>query len=193
LSKKLLQRIFFIKYKINLHTNKLVHFYEGADGLKTGHTDDAGYCLAATVKRNGLRLIGIVLGEKDASTRNAEMMELLDYGFNTIKLNKLKSKGDVLKEIEVDKGTKRIIELVLKDDLNVIEENGSKKRKYDFDYEISNFSLPLKKGDCIGKVIVSYNGDVMKGQALCVKDDVFKLSYLKLFWSEFIDLICGII
>ena len=65
-----------------------MHFYEGADGLKTGHTDAAGYCLAATAKRNGLRLIGIVLGEKDASTRNSEMMQLLDYGFNTVKLYK---------------------------------------------------------------------------------------------------------
>ena len=64
-----------------VNTNKLINQYEGADGLKTGHTDDAGYCLAATAKRNNLRLIGIVLGEKDSRIRNKETIELLDYGF----------------------------------------------------------------------------------------------------------------
>ena len=74
-----------------------MHFYEGADGLKTGHTDAAGYCLAATAKRNGLRLIGIVLGEKDASTRNSEMMALLDYGYNQYESKILFNKGNVMK------------------------------------------------------------------------------------------------
>ena len=70
-----------------VNTNKLVNFYDGADGLKTGHTDDAGYCLAATALRNNLRLIGIVLGEENSKIRNQEMIEMLDYGFNNTKLN----------------------------------------------------------------------------------------------------------
>ena len=67
-----------------VNTNKLIRFYDGADGLKTGHTDDAGYCLAVTAKKYGLRLIGIVLGEKESKIRNNEAMKLLDYGFNNV-------------------------------------------------------------------------------------------------------------
>ena len=73
-----------------VNTNKLIRFYDGADGLKTGHTDNAGYCLAATAKRNDLRLIAIVLGEKDSKVRNSETMSLLDYGFNYLNLNNIR-------------------------------------------------------------------------------------------------------
>ena len=75
-----------------VNTNKLVRYYEGADGLKTGHTDNAKYCLAATAKRKDMRLIAIVLGEEDSKTRNNETMALLDYGFNSTKYNLLKEK-----------------------------------------------------------------------------------------------------
>ena len=92
-----------------VNTNKLISFYDGADGLKTGHTDAAGYCLAATAKRNDLRLIAIVLGEKDSKVRNAETVSLLDYGFNNVKLKKIVNKGSVVKKIEVNKANKDII------------------------------------------------------------------------------------
>ena len=65
-----------------VNTNKLVRTYNGADGLKTGHTDNAKYCLAVTAKRDGMRLIAIVLGEDNAKVRNSEAAQLLDYGFN---------------------------------------------------------------------------------------------------------------
>ena len=108
-----------------VNTNKLVHFYEGADGLKYGHTDNAGYCLAATAKRGDLRLIGIVLGEKDSKIRNSETMSLLDYGFNTVKMNKLMSKDEVVKKISVDKASDEELEIVMCDDLNILENKSS--------------------------------------------------------------------
>ena len=91
-----------------VNTNKLVRFYEGADGLKTGHTDNAGYCLAATAKKNNLRLIAIVLGEGNATTRNNETMELLDYGYKNLKTVKLKSSGDIVKKVKLDKADNEI-------------------------------------------------------------------------------------
>lgn len=169
----------------------MVHFYDGADGLKTGHTDDAGYCLAATAKRGGLRLIAVVLGEVDAKTRNSEAMELLDYGFNTVKLNKLKGKGEVLKEVKINKGNVDKVNLVLKDDLSVIEESGSGKRKYEFKYDIKEIKLPIKKNTCIGKVRVYYKDELVTSRDLCVDRDVDKLSLFELYYSEFIKLVCG--
>lgn len=174
-----------------VNTNKLVHFYDGADGLKTGHTDAAGYCLAATAKRDDLRLIAIVLGVGDATTRNNETMELLDYGFSNVKMNKLKSKGDIVKQVEVNKATIEVIDLVLKNDLNVIEETGSGSRKYQFKYEINDIVLPLKKGDVVGKVRVYYKGDLVTTGELCVNEDVEALSFFELFYKEFINLVCG--
>ena len=92
---------------LSLHLdNKLVKFVDGVDGLKTGHTDDAGYCLATTAKRGDLRLIGIILGEENSKVRNNEMIDLLDYGFNNVKSKVLKKKGEIivlLKDTEIGK------------------------------------------------------------------------------------------
>ena len=91
-----------------VNTNKLVRLYDGADGLKTGHTDNAGYCLAATAKRNGMRLIAIVLGENTAKIRNSETTGLLDYGFNNKKVQNIKKSDDVIKKVTLDKASIKI-------------------------------------------------------------------------------------
>ena len=173
-----------------VNTNKLVHFYEGADGLKTGHTDNAGYCLAATARRGDLRLIGIVLGEKDSKIRNSETMNLLDYGFNTVKMNKLMSKDEVIKKISIDKATDKDIEIVMCDDLNVLENKGSEKINYRFKYNINEIKLPLKKGEVIGKVKV-YNDKYIKSGDLCINKDVKRLSFFNLYLKNIISIFSG--
>lgn len=174
-----------------VNTNKLVHFYEGADGLKTGHTDNAGYCLAATAKRNNLRLIAIVLGENNASVRNTETMELLDYGFSNLRVNKLKSKGEVVEKIKLDKADSEIVEIILKDDLNITESVGEKEKDYEVEVEVDEVKLPIKKGDVVGKVIVFYKSRKVKEGELTVGDDVNSLSFGRLLYNEFIDLVLG--
>ena len=173
-----------------VNTNKLVHFYEGADGLKTGHTDNAGYCLAATARRGDLRLIGIVLGEKDSKIRNSETMNLLDYGFNTVKMNKLMTKDEVIKKISIDKATDKDIEIVMCDDLNVLENKGSEKVNYRFKYNINEIKLPLKKGNVIGKVKV-YNDKYIKSGDLCINKDVKRLSFFNLYLKNIISVFSG--
>ena len=173
-----------------VNTNKLVHFYEGADGLKTGHTDNAGYCLAATAKRGDLRLIGIVLGEKDSKIRNSETMSLLDYGFNTVKMNKLLSKDEVVKKISIDKASDSELEVVLCDDLNVLENKSSEKINYRFKYHINDINLPLKKGEVIGKVKV-YNDKYIKSGDLCINKDINKLSFINLYLKNIISTFSG--
>lgn len=174
-----------------VNTNKLVHFYEGADGLKTGHTDNAGYCLAATARRNNLRLIAIVLGESNASVRNTETMELLDYGFSNLRVNKLKSKGEVVEKIKLDKADSEIVEIILKDDLNITESVGEKEKDYEVEVEVDEVKLPIKKGDVVGKVTVFYKSRKVKEGELTVGDDVNSLSFGRLLYNEFIDLVLG--
>ena len=173
-----------------VNTNKLVHFYDGADGLKTGHTDAAGYCLAVTAKRNNLRLIGIVLGENDSKIRNTEAMELLDYGFNTVKMNVLKNKGEIIKKVKIDKANKKIVNIALKDDLGVVENIGS-KGNYKFESKIEDIKLPLKKGTNVGKINVLNNGKVIATGELIVNENVKSLNFLQLYFRGIKDVVSG--
>ena len=174
-----------------VNTNKLVRFYDGADGLKTGHTDNAGYCLAATAKRNGLRLIAIVLGEPSAAIRNSETMELLNYGYQNLKANKLKNKGEVFKKVKVDKANHEIVNIVLKDDLYVTEDINSRGLKYDYFVDLNKFKLPIKKGDSVGSLDVYLNGKEIKSAELTIDEDLEEINFWDLFIGEFFDLIVG--
>ena len=175
-----------------VNTNKLIRFYEGADGLKTGHTDAAKYCLAATAKRNDLRIIAIVLGEDNSKIRNKETMELLDYGFNNIKVNTLKEKGEVVKKIKLDKANKEIVQIVLKDNLNIIEDISSNKSKYKYNIKIDDINLPINKGDVIGKIEVYKNNKYIKDGNLTVLDNIKKIGFFDLYKKTILDMVSGI-
>lgn len=176
-----------------VNTNKLVRFYEGADGLKTGHTDAAKYCLAATAKKEDLRFIAIVLGEEDSKVRNQEVMSLLDYGFNHYQMNLIKSKDQVLKKIPVDKATKTEISLVPVHDIGVLSKKSDNSRKYTYDVEVNSFKFPVKEGDIVGKVVVKDKDKNKKITSvdLTVLEDIDSLSYIELFYKGFKDLFSG--
>lgn len=174
-----------------VNTNKLIRFYEGADGLKTGHTDAAGYCLAATAVRNDIRLIGIVLGETDSKVRNKETMELLDYGFSNVRKRVLKKKGSVVKKIKIDKAEKEIVEIALRNDLSVILDSSNEKDKYDYDIELIDYKIPIKRGEVIGKIKAFNNSNVVADAELTVLEDVNKISFISLFLKTFMDMIVG--
>lgn len=159
-----------------VNTNKLISQYEGTDGLKTGHTDDAGYCLAATVKRNNLRLIGIVLGEENSKIRNAETIELLDYGFNNIKMKKLRSKGEFIDSLSVNNSNISSINGILDNDLLVLEEIDNKNTKYKYVVDFNDITLPVKKGEIIGKINVFSNKKIVATQNIVSDCDAIKLS-----------------
>lgn len=174
-----------------VNTNKLISFYDGADGLKTGHTDAAGYCLAATAKRNDLRLIAIVLGEKDSKVRNAETVSLLDYGFNNVKLKKIVNKGTVVKKIEVNKANKDIINVKLKNNLNVVENSGINNKKYKFNVKVNDIKLPIKKDSVVGKIEAIYKNKVVSTGELIVDEDIEELSYLELLKENLMNVVFG--
>ncbi|MBQ3307191.1 MAG: D-alanyl-D-alanine carboxypeptidase [Bacilli bacterium] len=174
-----------------VNTNKLIHFYDGADGLKTGHTDNAGYCLAATAKRGDLRLIGIVLGEKDSKVRNQEMMELLDYGFNTIKMNCLMQKDSVVDTKNIDLAFPNTISIVLKDNLCVVEEKEDTSN-YQFQVELNHLDFPIRKGDVIGKINVLENHSVVSTQSLTVLEDITRIKLFEFVKKTFVNFIYGI-
>ena len=175
-----------------VNTNKLVRFYEGTDGLKTGHTDAAKYCLAATAKRDDLRLIAIVLGEDNSQTRNSETMSLLDYGFNNYKIEILKTTDDIVKEISLDKATSPKISLVPMNDIAILSKKSADNKKYTYDIKITNNNLPLKKGDEVGKIIVKdSDNNKIKEEGLTVTENVDKLNFLELLGKTLTDMMVG--
>lgn len=174
-----------------VNTNKLIRFYEGADGLKTGFTDAAGYCLAATAKRDDLRLIAIVLGEKEGKVRNSEAMNLLDYGYSNIRMNVLKKKGEVVQELKLEKANLDKVKIVLKKNLGVIETLSDETHKYTYQIKLKDIKLPVKKGDNVGKVLVKEKGKVISSEELTVSKNVKSLSYLDLFSNSLRSIVSG--
>ena len=174
-----------------VNTNKLVRFYEGADGLKTGHTDAAKYCLAATAKKNDMRLIAIVLGEEVSKVRNSETMALLDYGFNTYGLQIVKKKNETVKTERVEKASTKKIEYTPIYDIGVLSKKSDAKKKYSYDIKITKNNLPLIKGEVVGKIKIKDGNNVVGEGDLTVKKSTKKLSYLVLLRNTIYDIASG--
>ena len=175
-----------------VNTNKLIRYYEGADGLKTGHTDNAKYCLAATAKKNNMRLLAIVLGEEKAKVRNNEAMNLLDYGFNNKKISTLLNKDKVVEKIKVSKGDKNSINALLKRDLTVLQDKITSKHKYTYKIKMNSLSVPIKKNDLVGKIKVYENNKFITEGDLISDRNVNKLNYFELYINTLKNSILGI-
>ena len=175
-----------------VNTNKLIRFYEGADGLKTGHTDAAKYCMAVTSKRNDMRLLAVVLGEETAAIRNEETAALLDYGFNNYKIHTLKSKDEVLQEVKIEKGNNDRIAIVPKRNITTLLKKDEEGKKYDYQVELENFQLPIKKGDTVGKLKILVDHQVIREEEVTVASDIDKLGFLRI-WGNFLkDIVTGV-
>lgn len=174
-----------------VNTNKLVRFYEGADGLKTGHTDAAKYCLAATAKKNDMRLIAIVLGEEVSKVRNSETMALLDYGFNTYGLQIVKKKNETVKTERVEKASTKKIKYTPIYDIGILSKKSDTKKKYSYDIKITKKNLPLIKGEVVGKIKIKDGNNVVGEGDLTVKKSTKKLSYLILLRNTIYDIASG--
>ena len=173
-----------------VNTNKLIGQYEGTDGLKTGHTDNSGYCLAATVKRNNYRLIGIVLGEDNSKVRNQETMKLLDYGFSNTKYKVLKKKGTIIKDIVIPNSKEKKLKIGLKEDLGVVEEVGD-NNTYQYDIEIYDYQIPLNIGDKIGIIRVKKDKNVIIENDLVSMNEITPMSYFELLIENGKNLLLG--
>ena len=141
-----------------VNTNKLIKTYDGMDGLKQGFTENALYCLTATATRNNMRLIGVVMGESDSKTRNSEMSDMLDYGFNMYKINNLLKKGKVVGKYIDNKSSSISTKVITNESINVLNKKGKPKRKITYNIKMSKKKLPIKKGEVVGKLIAKENG-----------------------------------
>lgn len=176
-----------------VNTNKLVRLYDGADGLKTGHTDNAGYCLAATAKRDNMRLIAIVLGEDNAKIRNSETSALLDYGFSNKKVQTVKKSTNFIEKINFSKATKSEVKVYSDRDINILQDKSVENKKYKLSTKIDKYQLPLRKGQVVGRVFVKEDNETVYTGNLIVKEDVKQLKFFEVYMNNLRDIILGVI
>ena len=171
-----------------VNTNKLVKFYSYIDGLKTGYTADAGYCLTATGKKKNMRLISVVMGEETTEKRSSDTMAMLDYGFNMYNIDKIVEKNKSLGTVKVHLGMVENTDIIAKEDITVL--NNSQKTKKNVTYEIKTDKIvaPVKVGDKVGKIIVYEDKKYSYEVELTVIDDIEKASIIKIFLRNFRDI-----
>ena len=165
-----------------VNTNKLVKFYKGMDGLKTGYTENAGYCLTATASRNNLRFISVVMGEDTIENRTEDTLKLLNYGFNTVKKETILKSSKPIDKLNIKLADKEEIKVYLKNDITKIYNINS--TKVDFKYKINykkDINLPINKNEVIGKIKIDLdNGDKIEDD-LIVKEKINKIKFIKLY------------
>lgn len=165
------------------NTNKLIRFYDGANGLKTGSTSKALCCLSAAAKRNDMQLIAVVLGAPTSAERFASAKSLLDYGFANYAVNTQITAGDEVQKIAVEKGVDKEVDVVAGDSCSTLvkkgqEDNITKEIKID-----ETITAPIEAGQKIGTMTISRDGEVIadidlnassavekKGIGLIIKD-----------------------
>ena len=160
-----------------VNTNKLVRNYNGCTGLKTGSTSIALYNLSASATRNNLSLIAVVLKAPTPAIRFSNAQKLLDYGFSNYSVTSFGKKGDVIKSVEIKKGTTSSIDAILENDAEVLMSNGSNK---DVTQEIKlddTFNAPILEGQKLGEVEFSINGNVVSTVNLVANKSSDKLSF----------------
>ncbi len=161
-----------------VNTNRLVRFYDGVDGLKTGYTTDAGYCLTATAKKNDMRLISVVMKSSSADARSKDTATLLTYGFNSFKNNIIYSKDQSLGKIPVERGKVSEIEVYLKENATVLLGITEKLGDYSFNIKAGKVTAPLKKNSTVGTAeIIDNEGNIISEIDIIVKKDVAKASF----------------
>ena len=159
-----------------VNTNKLLRNYEGCTGLKTGSTSTALFNLSATATRNDLSLIAVVMRADTSSIRFAEAKTLLDYGFSNFEYLKYSNKGDLAKEILVNKGTLNSLEIVFESDAGSLIPKGQSANIVTTVSLPEILEAPVYKGDVVGKVVFSLNDEVLGSVNLVANDTVKKLN-----------------
>lgn len=156
-----------------VNTNKLIRYFDGCDGGKTGSTSEAGYCLSASAKRDNMRLISVIIGAKTGKDRFKESTELLNYGFSNYQNKQIVSKDCVLQEVPTTRCKQKIAQIVSSEDFYAFDKKGS-KTGYEISYNLPNTLSATKVGEKVGELIVSKDGNVVKVINLTVKEDLIK-------------------
>ncbi|WP_404442665.1 D-alanyl-D-alanine carboxypeptidase [Sutcliffiella horikoshii] len=165
-----------------VNTNKLVRFYPGVDGVKTGFTQEAKYCLTATAKKDNMRVIAVVFGAPTPKDRNAQITNMLDFAFSQYKTHPMYERNVAVGRVEISKGSEKEVDAVTSEPISVLTKKG--ENTDDVEQEITveeNVKAPVKKGDKVGKIVLKKGGKVLSESDLVAAKDSMEASWWQLF------------
>ncbi|WP_108672320.1 D-alanyl-D-alanine carboxypeptidase family protein [Peribacillus acanthi] len=169
-----------------VNTNKLVRFYTGVDGLKTGFTNEAKYCLTATAKKGNMRVIAVVFGAPSPKERNAQVTKMLDYAYAQYMTHPVYERGFQLKDVYVSKGNEKTVAAVTSEPISVLTKKGESIKNINKVVEIKkNLKAPIQKGDEIGTLKVVKDGKVMVESPIVAKKNIKKANWWDLYKRAF--------
>lgn len=160
-----------------VNTNKLLKYYEGMDGLKTGFTTKAGYNLTATAKRSGVRLVSTVMNLDTIQHRSQDTIRLLDYGFSRLQCLSIFEKNDVITIFEIDKMMNLKLEAIIKQDVRIIVDKNENQNDIDIKVNLSKISDSYIKDEIIGEVIITTKSNKRFVYTLYAGNDVKKQNF----------------
>ena len=165
-----------------VNTNKLVRFYDGVDGLKTGFTKNAGYCLTSTAKKNNTRFITVVMGAETSDKRSSDTVNMLNYGFNTYETKILLKSSDSLGKKRVMLSNIEEVDLNLKNDYVKLLKKDEQMPKYSYSIATDSLVAPIKKGDIVGHVsVIDESGNIVDELDVTVNVDIKKSNIIENF------------
>lgn len=174
-----------------VNTNKLVRFKQGVDGLKTGYTKASGYCLTATMKKDNMRVITVVMGEPDSDTRSDETSGMLDYAFSQYAVETIYDKNSIIDNIPLEKSNLENVDVITLDAAKVVYKKISGKKNITYDLLYNKLNDEIKVGDVIGELILKENDKEIKRIGLTVNKEVKKASFIDLLGRYLKDAIIG--
>ncbi len=164
-----------------VNTNKLVKFYPGVDGLKTGFTREAKYCLTATAKRDDMRVVAVVMGAPTPKVRNAEISKLFDYAFSQYKTQKLFDRHHTVKKVEVNKGDQSLMNVITSERVSVLLKKGQENGDITTSIKMNDsIETPIKKGDEVGVLSVKIDGNVTATSPVLSSENINSASWWQL-------------
>ena len=165
-----------------VNTNRMLKFYNGMDGLKTGYTSDSGFNLTATAKRNGMRLISVIMGGETSKQRNQDTSTVLDYGFNTYKIIDLYKKGETILTHSFINSKSADTPIIVKEDVGYLIKKNENPNNINVSIELFEIEAPLTTEDIVGRLVITNS---QTGQKIYVnlysQSDIKKLTFIDLF------------
>jgi len=172
-----------------VNTNKLVKYYDGITGLKTGTTGKAGSCISATAERNGVSLIAVVLGSSNTKDRFAAARTLLDYGFANWEVAEPAVPETARLPVSVSNGMEPQVQTDVTKSGSILVPKGRAKDVKSSVTTDKNVKAPVKKGQSVGKVVFTLDGKTLKEYGICAKNDVAEITFRASFGLLFKSLI----
>ncbi|NCU18303.1 D-alanyl-D-alanine carboxypeptidase family protein [Pallidibacillus pasinlerensis] len=169
-----------------VNTNRLVKFYPGVDGLKTGYTSEAKYCLTATAKKGDMRTIAVVMGAATPKDRNKQITQMFDYAFSQFETKPFYAKNEEIGEFPVKKGERKKLKALAGESVSLLVKKGEKVDDVQKEFVINkDLHAPIKKGTQIGKIVISKDGKVLTENSIISAEDMKTASWWTLFKRSF--------